>query len=85
MAFPEKTQKNLNSVRSKLSRYKVLLPLVLNIHEYAFYKISNVQILNNLFYKTQKKLKYFDVKKPLDVNTFKTLNSLPLQNMDFKF
>lgn len=72
MAFPEKTQKNLNSVRSKLSRYKVLLPLVLNIHEYAFYKISNVQILNNLFYKTQKKLKYFDEKKPLDVNTFKT-------------
>lgn len=75
MAFHEKTQKNLNSVRSKLSRYKVLLPLVLNIHEYTFYKISNVQILNNLFYKTQKKLKYFDERKPLDVNAFKTLNS----------
>lgn len=64
---------NLNSVRSKLSiDIQFLLPLVLNIHEYAFYKVSNVQILNNLFYRTQKKLKYFDEKKPLDVNTFKT-------------
>lgn len=70
MAFPEKTQKNLNSVRSKLFRYKVLLPLVLNIHENKQSSNFELSVLQN-----SKEIKIFWWKKTLDVNTFKTLNS----------
>lgn len=67
MAFPEKTQKNLNSVRSKLFRYKVLLPLVLNIHENKQSSNFELSVLQN-----SKEIKIFWWKNSLDVNTFKT-------------